>query len=196
MFKKNFSPLKSFRLVLRPLQTKDLPAIFSYRNDKQVAQYQSWTEVTQFELSSLIEEQATLSLGKPGEWVMFGIALKLTDELIGDCALCINTEDPRQLELGITLARQAQGKGYAKEAIDAIVTYIFKHSTIERVVMITNLANERCLKLLKNLQLKQTEDAMGFKGARADRNLYGLKTDETLYAITHEEWLLREYLSS
>src|SRR6185437_5158399 len=124
MIKKElFTFIKSKRLTLRGIRERDFDSLLAYRDDEKVLQYQGWTDKTESEIRVLIEEQKSLQPGIPGEWFMFAIELK-TNEMIGDCAVCINENDPRQTELGITLSRASQGQGYAKEAISCILNFI------------------------------------------------------------------------
>lgn len=188
MFKKVFITAESERLILRHLHESDFDALFSYRNDPEVAKYQGWTDKTEHEIQLLIQEQNTLQPGIPGIWFMFAIQLKTTAVMIGDCAINVNKVDPRQAELGITLSRQYQGNGYAREAISCVLHYVFKNSAIERVVLITDADNTHCIKLIKNLGLNLINSAHGFKGAPIDKDLYDLKENELMYSAEKKDF--------
>ena len=118
--------LTTLRLTIRPLVEADLPTLVTYRNDPDVARYQGWP------LPSTLEQEQHLisssALGREG-WVQRGITLK-NGELIGDLGL--NRRGP-QAELVSTLARQAQGHGYASEAIRALLNFTFQDLKLHRV---------------------------------------------------------------
>src|SRR5215210_518471 len=118
-----FTQIESPKLVLRHFKPADLPAFHAYRNDSEVAKYQGWDAFTKEHAIAFIEEMASLQPGIPGEWFQFAVELKETGLLIGDCALKPDREEPRQAEMGYTLAREHQGKGYASEAVSTLLDY-------------------------------------------------------------------------
>jgi RimJ/RimL family protein N-acetyltransferase len=188
MNKEAFIYVDSKRLILRRIQDGDFDALFFYRNDPTVGKYQSWTDKTENELRVLIQEQSALQPGIPGEWFMFAIQLKETEDMIGDCAFNINKDYPQQAELGITLSRQYQGKGYAKEAVGCALNYAFKNFSIERLIMITDKENTRSISLINKLGFSLVNSSIGFKEAPADKDLYCIKGNELMYAIVREGW--------
>jgi Acetyltransferase (GNAT) domain len=100
-----FTALTTQRLVVRRFRPQDLDTFIAYRSDPQAARYQRWeapyppSQARQF----LRELQATHP-DTPGEWFQFAVALRRTDRLIGDYAAHIRADDPRQAEIGFTLA--------------------------------------------------------------------------------------------
>jgi RimJ/RimL family protein N-acetyltransferase len=190
MFKKAFTIVNSKRLMLRHVQDDDFNSLFTYRNDSVVAKYQSWTEKSEYELRKLIEKQKSLQPGIPGIWFMFAIQLNEKPIMIGDCAFGIIEEDIRQAELGVTLSPLFQGKGYAKEAITCVLTLVFNNSDIERIVMITNRENNSCIKLVKNLGFNLINPTSGFKDSLTNSELFGLKDNELMFAMSRDDWFL------
>jgi aminoglycoside 6'-N-acetyltransferase len=55
------------------------------------------------------------------------------------------------MEIGFTLHRQEQGKGYAREAVSALIYSLFKLGSINKIVAITDSQNESSIRLLKRL---------------------------------------------
>ena len=182
----NQFPFESQRLRIRRLKNEDFDILYQYRNDEQVAKYQSWTDKSKDEIQALIDEKPTI--GTVDEWFTFAIALKEMDQLIGECAFCISGTIPGQAEMGITLSREAQGKRYANEAITAIINFLFKTTTIEEIIFITYLDNKPCINLLSKLKATQQID---YTIAVNHENLrhYGLKETEILFSLLKEKWL-------
>jgi RimJ/RimL family protein N-acetyltransferase len=181
--------IESSRLLLRRFTPDDFAALHTYRNDPAVAKYQSWTDKTELEIHTLIEDQKSLQLGIPGEWFMFAIILKKTGTLIGDCAFSVKKDDPRQAEIGITLSNQAQGQGFAHETIMLALNYLFENSKIDRIVLIADVKNRACIKLITNLHIPPVNPLLGYKGAAADTLFYNLKENELMFAVLKNEWL-------
>lgn len=180
-----FTTLETARLRLRYLKDDDLEAFLAYRNDPQVARYQSWESANEADAREFIQEQKTMPLGVPGEWFQIAIEEKESGALVGDCAIHVNKDDERQAEIGYTLARRYQGQGFAREAISCLLTYAFLALDLHRIVASTDCENTASIALLERLGLRREGhfiQSTWFKGQWAD---------EYLYAILKEEWLLR-----
>ena len=180
-----FARLESERLILRRFTDSDLAQFLAYRNDPEVARYQAWESCTESEAAAMIEELKALQPGAPGEWFQFAIELKETGDLVGDCALNVE-QDGRQAEIGYTLAREHQGKGYASEAVSRLLDYAFGDLGLHRVVAITDRENKPSFALLERLGMRQE--------GRFVQNAWfkGRWVSEYLYAVLADEWLRRK----
>ncbi|HYY56181.1 MAG TPA: GNAT family N-acetyltransferase, partial [Pyrinomonadaceae bacterium] len=138
----------SERLILRRFADSDLAPFLAYRNDPAVSIYQSWDEFSEREARDFIREQKSLETFPAGRWFQIAIELKETGALIGDCALKIEAQDARQAEIGFTLSREYQGKGYASEAVSLLLDYLFKDACLHRVTAITDCENISSVALL------------------------------------------------
>lgn len=180
-----FQPQVTERVVLRRFQMSDRDAFVAIRNDPEVARYQSWDTLDQAAAQSFIREMSQAEPGIPGAWFQFAIARRATDELIGDCALHIKQDDPRQAEIGFTLARHAQGQGLASEAVSALLTYVFQTHDVQRVVAICDVRNRGSFALLERLGLRREAHTLQSYWNK------GSWTDEYQYAVLRDEWLYR-----
>lgn len=137
------------RLILRRLRDEDVPVLAAYRSDPDVARYQSWpapfSEERALELVASVRDRHP---GQPG-WFQFAIADKTTDAPLGDCGL--NVFEPRQGEIGYTLAPWAQGRGYATEAVSGLLDLAFASLGLHRVVARTDPRNARSGAVLRRL---------------------------------------------
>jgi RimJ/RimL family protein N-acetyltransferase len=71
-----FTQLQTDRLFVRRFQDGDLRHFVDYRNDPEVARYQSWDSIS--EARAIIQGQKRLEPGVPGQWLQFVIELKET----------------------------------------------------------------------------------------------------------------------
>lgn len=175
-------PILTERLLLRRFATSDLEAFHAYRNDPEIARYQSWDGMTRAAAASFLRKQAKARWGVPGRWFQVGIALRPSDELIGeliggligDVGLCLR-DDVRSAEIGFTLARAHQGRGYAGEAVAELIRQLLDIPTIERIEAVTDARNLSSIRLLCRLgfQLERTVDNV-FKGAGCQEHVFGL----------------------
>ena len=110
--------IQTVRLILRNFTDSDLESFLEYHNDPEVAKYQGWDIPYPREKAeafvSYMKERTAL---KQGGWVQFAIALKDTDELIGDLGCYIKEDDIRQARIGFTLDSRYWRKGYMTEVI-------------------------------------------------------------------------------
>ena len=101
----SFTELAGDRVVLRRFRMDDLPVFVASRSCARVARFQSWDapypreEGERFIRQGMHEHPDTA-----GEWFQFAAALRPAGPLIGDCAAKPDAEDPRQCEIGFTIA--------------------------------------------------------------------------------------------
>lgn len=112
-------PLRTERLTVRMMREVDLPAFIAYRNDPDIARYQDWAlPFTEHDGRRIIDDQATLAGPTPGTWVQ--LAVDRGGVMVGDVAVGLD-DAGTQATVGYTLAAAHQGKGYAGEALAAVV---------------------------------------------------------------------------
>jgi RimJ/RimL family protein N-acetyltransferase len=177
-----FATIETTRLRLRRFAAADLATFIAYRNDPAVARFQSWEGITEGEAVAFVREQQTAPVGAPGEWLQIAIERKDNGRMIGDCALHVMEDDARQAEIGYTLAREAQGQGFATEAVATLLTWMFPTLDLHRVVAIVDTRNAASVALLERLGMRREahyHQNVWFKGAWGD---------EYLYAILRDEW--------
>ena len=178
-------PRAAQRLVLRRFDDNDIAAFQAYRNDPEVARYQSWEGCTLDQARSFVRVQKAQPEAAPGEWLQIAIALQATNALIGDCALKIHAHDRRQAVIGFTLARAYQGQGFAFEAVACLLDYLFGELHLHRVCADADPRNTASCRLLERLGMRREGhlvQSLWFKGDWVD---------EVLFAILSNEWFER-----
>ena len=179
----NFLPLSTPRLVLRRFGEEDVDAFLRYRNDPEVIRYEYWTGCTAAEAAEYIRRQQSQQAGVPGEWLQIAIALKATNELVGDCGVRVHVEVARQATIGVALARAWHGQGFAIEALSRLFDCLFRQWALHRVVVDTDAENAAMQKLAVRLGMRREahlRQSLWFKGRWVD---------EYFYAMLREEWL-------
>jgi aminoglycoside 6'-N-acetyltransferase len=113
-------------VLVRRFGPQDVAEFVAYRSDAEVARYQSWDAPYPPEQGErFVAQMMTAHPDTPGEWFQFAVALRATGELVGDCAAMVRIDDPRQCEIGFTIAARCQGRGYATEAVRLLAGYLF-----------------------------------------------------------------------
>jgi aminoglycoside 6'-N-acetyltransferase len=121
----SFEPLLTPRLLLRRSVPEDAPTIAAYRQDPMVHRYQGWDRTDEEGVRKEIEEMVPRSPGDPDGWVQLTVEERETGKLVGDVGLSPASGEPGVIKVGYTMAPAYQGRGYASEAVAALVRYAF-----------------------------------------------------------------------
>lgn len=174
--------LTTQRLTLRRLTMADLDAFLAYRNDPQVAYFQGWDSINEKEGHDYITYHQDIKPSDVG-WFNFAIVVTATDTLIGDIGLNILDDKSHQGEVGFTLAREHQGKGYATEALRCVLAYAFEDLKLHRITASCDVENVGSIALLERFKFRR-------EGHFIENYFYHDKwTSEYLYALLRREWL-------
>ncbi len=174
--------LDTERLLIRNLQENDLADFYFYRSNPEVTKYQGFDVYTREESNQIIKNQKEKKFGTSGEWIQLGIENKETNKLIGDCAIMLKKHDPRIGEVGITISHTQHNKGYAREALVAILDHLFSIKGFHRVVEIVDVENTASIRLLESVGFRREGhfiDNIFFKGKWGS---------EYQYAMLRREW--------
>lgn len=145
--------LTTERLTIEPFSTRDLSAFVRYRQQPEVARFQTWDTSYSLEQGrALIESQASISFPASGNWLQLAIRSNETSELLGDLALH-TLGGPGHFELGFSLATENQGQGIAFEAASALLEHLFEFRQATRVIANTDTRNKPSKNLLRKLGL-------------------------------------------
>ena len=182
-FKALFTPfpvLSTPRLILRALQPSDLDDLYEYASDPEIDQYVPWEHYKNIDearknLNEFLEEYEKDRLGA------WGIEHRADKNLIGITNISMPHRINRNVELGYTISRAYWGKGYATEAVQAVIQFGFekmKLVRIEAVVLPENLASARVLE----------KSGMQFEGVLHSYQVWKNKPcDLRMYAIVNSK---------
>jgi aminoglycoside 6'-N-acetyltransferase len=120
-----FEELRTSRLRLRRSEPRDAEQISAYRSDPEVHEHQGWDRTDPDHVRLEIEEMLQRVPGGTGGWVQFTVETLADDQLVGDVGLRVAEDEPGVVMIGYTMAPAAQGRGYATEAVAALVEYAF-----------------------------------------------------------------------
>ncbi|MFE2069538.1 GNAT family N-acetyltransferase [Streptomyces sp. NPDC059467] len=129
------------RLVLRPLDEDDVPALTEMMNDEQVG---AWTSVpqpyTESDARTWITGIAPAERAE-GRGIVFAVTEFLTQRLVGMVHLQNTDWRVRASEIAYVIAPWARGEGYATEAALAIAQWLFHDQKFERLELRTAADN-------------------------------------------------------
>lgn len=147
--------LETERLIIRPLEYKDLEDLFEINSDKEVVKY----------VYSLSRKETDFPKEKNLEYIQqvieewkkekplfyeFSIELKEINKMIGH--VCIYySENINEVELGWVFNRRFHKKGYATEAANKIIEFAIKQLNVNRFIARCDERNLASSTLIKKL---------------------------------------------
>ena len=161
------------RLRLDALRTEDARALFAYRSDPAVSRWQGWKPASEADAARFIAGQEGVAPDTPGAWWQRAIRLRASGELVGDLGLHFLAD--ATVELGITLAPARQRQGYAREALEVMLDFVFGGLRKQHVVARVMPRNFMCMRLLEGLGLKRCAAAQ----------------DEVVFTLDAGQWLAK-----
>ncbi|TFB46495.1 GNAT family N-acetyltransferase [Cryobacterium tagatosivorans] len=175
-------PLVTGRLSIAPLAEEDAAAFARYRQQPEVARYQSWsTAFSEADAARLIAARPPGDLPGPGEWLQLGVRVRGGVQLLGDVAVHCVAEQPDTFELGVTFAGEHQGRGYATEALLAVLGGLFTEHGAHRVIARCDARNDAIAAVLRKGGLRKESreiEADWFKGEWTTLDTYALLARE------------------
>ncbi|MER6092008.1 GNAT family N-acetyltransferase [Streptomyces bluensis] len=177
------------RLVLRPFDEDDVPALAEMMDDEQVM---AWTDVPQ----PFTEDGARTWITEyaPGErtggrGLDLAVTEFLTQRLVGVIQLAKTNWHVRSTELQYVIAPWARGEGYASEAALATARWLFRDQKFERIELRTaadNTASQQvaqkigCISegVLRNACIARTRTEAGWAEIRTDFIVWSLLPED------------------
>ena len=137
------------RLRLRPIETKDAPAIFEMRSDLENMKFVKMSpyENTERALKFIKNVEKDMDQGKVFYWVL---ELEGTLNAIGTICLWSFSKDRKNAEIGYEILPSMQGKGYADDALKAVIKFAKNELMLMQIDAVTHENHEASIRLLTN----------------------------------------------
>ncbi|WP_341503790.1 GNAT family protein [Gallaecimonas sp. GXIMD4217] len=140
-------PLQTARLRLRPLDEGDFDYFQAQRGDAETMRHVGEPESGDV-LRERFAERIRPWTGEPNQWLSLVACLE-DGTPIGSAGLRLRA--PGLAEIGYAFLPAFQGKGYALEAVRALVELIFERLACHKVMAQCTLANEGSWRLMERL---------------------------------------------
>ena len=168
-------------MLRAPIET-DVDALHERRNEPMLAEYQGWSSPYGKDRAvELIEGAIAMGGPKSDDWWLITVTDAEDKEVLGDLALHLTWEG-RCAEIGYTFASAYWGNGYAVEALEALVGWLFDQD-VTRVMGTLHPDN-----IASAMVLERT----GFLYEGKTRLSYWVgdkNTDDLIYGMTRDDWL-------
>jgi RimJ/RimL family protein N-acetyltransferase len=181
-------PIETERLVLRKFKDQDVLDILAYSTDSDfwLARNLDW-KPTEEGIRAYWDMQRNVEPEADPDWLALVIQLKDLDKVIGNTGIgIIKIGEHKQGTIGWLLGSAYRGKGYATEAVKALLSFGFVEMRLHRISARTGQDNIRSWRLMERIGMRR--EAHFWKS----HMVKGEWRDELVYALLAEEWRERE----
>ena len=180
-------PVRTERLLLRPLTVADTDALLAYRGRADVSRYVPFEPMGRGDITEhLAGHWARTELTDEGQALTLGAELAQTGELAGDVILFWHSRAHAGGELGYVFDPAFGGRGYASEAAATMLRLGFAELGLHRIVARIDERNETSARLARRLGMRQ-------EARLVDNEFFkGEWSTEVDFAMLADEWHARQ----
>lgn len=166
--------LKTNRLVLRPFKNEDYEAVFNLYADEETCKYllhEAWTKE-----NAKKKFEKKIVNDKLAQYKTLNLAVTQEDRVIGEISVWY-TDMKETVEIGCSFLAASSKKGYATEAVRAVIYWLFKDRNSHRIQANLDARNEASAKLCERVGMrKEGHFIQDFwsKGEWTDSLVYGM----------------------
>jgi len=176
-------PVRTGRLLLRPLTVGDVDALLAYRSRPDVCRYVPFAPMTREVVNGRLATQwANTALTDEGQALTLGVEVAETGVLVGDVVLFWHSREHGRGEIGYVLHPDFGGHGYATEAAHALLRLGFDELGLHRIIARIDERNGSSAKVARRLGMREE--------ARLVQNEFfkGEWSTELDFAMLADEW--------
>lgn len=170
--------LQTDRLLIKPFETHHLNDVFKIYNDETTCQFLlhgKWTDENKER-----KFKKKLKHNQLTKENTLNLAVLVDSEVIGDLSVWY-TDMKDTVEIGYTFSKSVSGKGYATEAVSALIDYLFEVVQVHRIQANLDARNTASRNLCERVGMrKEAHFVQDFwnKGEWTDSIVFGmLKSD-------------------
>ena len=180
--------LHSTGLILRRLESSDIPALCEIFGDPEVMRYWSSPPLDSAEAAGDLLDRIHRGFSDR-QLFQWGISESNGGTVIGTCTLLHFEPVHRRCELGFALARNRWGRGEASRAVAAVVEFAFSVLDLHRIEADVDPRNSRSLRLLERLGFHREgllRERYQVNGELQDSAILGLlRSDWRVHALSN-----------
>ncbi|MCU1396503.1 MAG: hypothetical protein JWM34_4931 [Ilumatobacteraceae bacterium] len=179
----SFEPIRTERLILRPPRLSDAQSAYDRRSLPEVARYQDWEMPYTMERAekSMARTAAMDGPAVDQGWTIMVVDAAAPDGILGDLSVQLRWEG-RTGYFGYTFHPDHWGHGYATEASQALVRYLFDDLGVGRIESSLHPDNPPSARVLEAC-------GMIYEGQTRESFWVGDEcSDDMLYGMTRADW--------
>jgi ribosomal-protein-alanine N-acetyltransferase len=146
--------LETERLVVRPFELDDAPALHGIVSQEEVMKYLPEDVMSIEEVRHVISWLADCYQKNTPECILkftLAVVFKDNETLIGWCGLGPLEFSPEEIEIFYGLSEDQWGKGIATEAAKTVLRYGFETLKLDQIVAVTDPRNAASVKVIEKL---------------------------------------------
>ncbi|MBM0257305.1 GNAT family N-acetyltransferase [Micromonospora sp. 4G55] len=174
-------PIRTERLLLRRYRIDDVDALLAYYSDPLVARYIPW-EPWSREFATTVVTRRLSSTGITGPESRLAVVAEHEGEVVGDVILWPADDTLSHGELGWAFHPAVSGRGFATEAVRAVIDVAFAQCGMHRVIAHVDVRNEASARLCERVGMVREAHL------RRDHWTKGEWTDTLIYGLLAEQW--------
>lgn len=176
-------PVRTDRLLLRPLTDADEADLLAYRSRPDVCRWVPFEPMDHDAFAARMSGVwSRTTLEAEGEAIVLAAEVIDTGRVIGDVMLHWVSETHRCAELGYVVHPDYGGQGYATEAARAVLRLAFDGLGVHRVMARIDARNDASARLAARLGMRQEAHLLENEWFKGDWS------DELDFAILENEW--------
>jgi RimJ/RimL family protein N-acetyltransferase len=177
------APIVTDRLLLRSFRDDDLDALHEMRSSPEVVRFTYWPPTSREQTRAVIETRRQMNhLTHEGDALVLAIEVRQSGSFVGDVDLTWTSLARQEGEVGVMLHPAGQRKGYAQEAVAALLGLAFDDLQLHRIIGRTDARNTSAARCMRRLAMRQ----------EAHFREYGMFEgewyDELVFAMLAHEW--------
>lgn len=174
-------PIDTQRLHLRPFQLEDSASMLKNWIADPAIQHEYGEPLypTIDGVNALLEQW--ISRYQQPDFYRWAIIEKATDACIGQIAFCRVYSDMKTAEIEYCIGQSRWGKGYANEALSAVITYAFENTDFAKLEAYHRAENRKSGRVLEKSSMRRTDTVQRFVLAGE------VPAGEVCYCIEKEE---------
>lgn len=179
----------SDRLILRRPRDDDLEPLLPGWSEPDMVRYTGRREDPRGFVAGMIADMQSKSPGDSepgGPWYQMVIERREDQAVLGDLGIGFGVPGERQVELGWRILPPAQRRGYAREAVVALIDWLIEAHRVHRFVGIAASPNAASIALLRSLGFRQEGHF------RESFRCNGAWLDDCYFALLASEWRGRD----
>lgn len=175
-------PIRTERLVLRPIAPGDAAAMHAYKSDPDVVRYVPYGPLTHADIERRIATTwSNTRFDNEGDAVCLAVEERESGALVGDLVLFWRSEEDRTGEVGYIFDPRVAGRGYATEAVQALLALGFEGLGLHRIAARIDERNTASARVVERLGFRREArfvESEWFKGEWATLLVYALLEDD------------------
>ncbi len=170
------------RLILRGFMPEDFEAYSAYRSLPSIYRFLYRDPPSAEALRERFDASLNASLSDDGSSLCWAVLRREDDVLMGEVSLKLTSKAALQAEVGYTFNPAYAGKGYATEAVRAVIDLGFGIFGFHRIFARLDAQNAGSIGVVERLGLRREAHLI-----ENDR-FNGVWGDEYIYAVLSREW--------